>query len=102
MWPPRPGPGYGSAGCAAQTWPARQTFRRAGPGVLDRYQRRATRLTGQVAAVARELAGCAQARLLPTLGIVVSRHAAPRVRNTNTAASTIWRHRRRTAHGLGA
>src|SRR6266536_2693794 len=53
----------------------RQTFREQVPGVLDRYQRRTTRLTGQVSAVARELAGRASARLLPVLGIGVSRHA---------------------------
>jgi transposase len=35
-----------------------QTFREQVPGVLDRYQRRTTRLTAQVSAVARELAGC--------------------------------------------
>jgi hypothetical protein len=35
----------------------RQTFREQVPGVLDRYQRRTTRLTAQVSAVARELAG---------------------------------------------
>src|SRR5439155_11661873 len=51
----------------------RQTFREQVPGVLDRYQRRTTRLTGQVGAVARELAGQASARLLPVLGIGVSR-----------------------------
>ena len=53
----------------------RQTFREQVPGVLDRYQRRTTRLTVQVSAVARELAGRASARLLPALGIGVSRHA---------------------------
>ena len=47
-----------------------QTFREQVPGVLDRYQRRTSRLTGQVSAVARELAGRASARLLPALGIV--------------------------------
>ena len=56
-----------------------QTFREQVPGVLDRYQRRTTRLTAQVSAVARELAGRASARLLPALGIVVSRHTALRV-----------------------
>jgi transposase len=56
----------------------RQTFREQVPGVLDRYQRRTTRLTGQVSAVARELAGRAGARLLPSLGILVSRHTALR------------------------
>jgi transposase len=51
-----------------------QTFREQVPGVLDRYQRRTTRLTGQVSAVARELAGRAGARLLPAPGILASRH----------------------------
>jgi transposase len=56
----------------------RQTFREQVPGVLGRYQRRTVRLTGQVSAVARELAGRAGARLLPALGILVSRHTALR------------------------
>ncbi len=56
-----------------------QTFREQVPGVLDRYQRRTTRLTRQVSAVVRELAGRAGARLLPALGILVSRHTALRV-----------------------
>ncbi len=57
----------------------RQTFREQVPGVLGRYQRRTTRLAGQVSAVARELAGRAGARLLSALGILVSRHTALRV-----------------------
>jgi transposase len=56
-----------------------QTFREQVRGVLGRYQRRITRLTAQVSAVARELAGRAGARLLPALGIGVSRHTALRV-----------------------
>ena len=56
----------------------RQTFREQVPGVLERYQRRTTRLTGQVSAVVRELAGRAGTRLLPALGILVSRHTALR------------------------
>ena len=56
-----------------------QTFREQVPGVLDRYQRRISRLTAQVSTVARELAGRASARLLPALGIMVSRHTALRV-----------------------
>jgi len=56
-----------------------QTFREQVPGVLDRYQRRTTRLTAQVSAVARELAGRASTRLLPALGIAVSRHVMLRV-----------------------
>jgi zinc-finger of transposase IS204/IS1001/IS1096/IS1165 len=57
----------------------RQTFREQVPGVIDRYQRRTSRLAGQVAVVARELAGRAGARLLQALGIPASRHAALRV-----------------------
>src|SRR6201999_423635 len=57
----------------------RQTFREQVPGVLERYQRRTTRLTGQVSAIARELAGRASARLLPALGICCSRHTMLRV-----------------------
>ena len=64
--------------CPVQGCP-RQTFREQVPGVLDRYQRRITRLTQQVSAVARELAGRASARLLPALGIAASRHAMLRV-----------------------
>jgi transposase len=56
-----------------------QTFREQVPGVLERYQRRTARLAGQVSAVARELAGRASARLLPALGILVSRHTMLRV-----------------------
>ena len=56
-----------------------QTFREQVPGVLERYQRRISRLTAQVSAVARELAGRASARLLPALGITASRHTALRV-----------------------
>ena len=56
-----------------------QTFREQVPGVLERYQRRISRLTAQVSIVARELAGRASARLLPALGIMFSRHTALRV-----------------------
>jgi transposase len=56
----------------------RQTFREQVPGVLERYQRQTARLAAQVAAVARELAGRASARLLPALGILASRHTALR------------------------
>src|SRR6266487_6659881 len=56
-----------------------QTFREQVPGILDRYQRRISRLTAQVSTVARELAGRASARLLPALGIMFSRHTALRV-----------------------
>lgn len=56
----------------------RRTFREQVAGVLERYQRRTTRLAGQVAAVVRELAGRASARVLPELGVVISRHTALR------------------------
>jgi transposase len=56
-----------------------QTFREQVPGVLERYQRRTTRLTAQVSAIARELAGRASARLLPALGTGASRHTMLRV-----------------------
>jgi transposase len=56
----------------------RQTFREQVPGVLDRYQRRTTRLTSQVKAVVKELAGRAGARLLAILAVGLSRHTALR------------------------
>ncbi|WP_406263321.1 ISL3 family transposase (plasmid) [Streptomyces chartreusis] len=56
----------------------RHTFREEVPGVLDRYQRRTTRLTRQVKAVVKELAGRAGARLLAILAAGVSRHTALR------------------------
>lgn len=54
------------------------TFREQVPGVLERYQRRTTRLTGQVRSVVRELAGRAGARLLSALSVRMSRHSAIR------------------------
>jgi transposase len=56
-----------------------QTFREQVPGVLDRYQRRTTRLAGQAGEVARRLAGRAGAGLLAVLGVPVSRHTALRI-----------------------
>ncbi len=56
-----------------------QTFREQVPGVLDRYQRRTTRLAGQAGQVARRLAGRAGAGLLTALGVPVSRDTALRV-----------------------
>lgn len=47
--------------------------------MLERYQRRTTRLTGQVRAVVRELAGRAAVRLLAALPVRLSRHIAVRV-----------------------
>ncbi|MGA5135573.1 transposase family protein, partial [Streptomyces olivoreticuli] len=55
------------------------TFREQVPGVLERYQRRTARLTRQVKAVVKELAGRAGARLLAMLAVAVSRHTALRV-----------------------
>jgi transposase len=51
-----------------------QTFWEQVPGVLDDCQRRTARLSMQVSAVARELAGWATARLLPALGLAGSLH----------------------------
>lgn len=56
----------------------RQTFREQVPGVLERYQRRTVRLSGQVGAVVRELAGHGGARVLSALAMGVSRHSAVR------------------------
>ena len=64
--------------CPALECPV-QTFREQLPGVLDRYQRRTSRLTGQVSAITRELAGRAGARVLAALGVAASRHTALRV-----------------------
>lgn len=55
---------------------ARQTFREQLPGVLERYQRRTPRLTRQIGAVVRELAGRAGSRTLSALAMGVSRHTA--------------------------
>jgi hypothetical protein len=56
-----------------------QTFREQVPGVLDRYQRRTSRLSGQVSVAVRELAGRAGSRLLAAPGTGISRHTALRV-----------------------
>lgn len=56
----------------------RHTFREQVPGVLERYQRRTPRLTAQVKAVVKELAGRAGARLLAILAVGLSRHTALR------------------------
>ncbi|MDT3446798.1 MULTISPECIES: ISL3 family transposase [unclassified Pseudofrankia] len=55
-----------------------QTFREQVPGVVERYQRRTSRLAAQVGVVVRELAGRAGARVLSALAVVVSRHTALR------------------------
>jgi transposase len=62
---------YPTRGC-------RHTFREQAPGVLERYQRRTARLTRQVKAVVKELAGRAGSRLLAMLAVGLSRHTALR------------------------
>jgi transposase len=57
----------------------RRSFREQVPGVLERYQRRTTRMTSQVQTVVRELAGRASVRLLAALRVGMSRHTAIRV-----------------------
>ncbi|MBB5782071.1 transposase [Nonomuraea jabiensis] len=57
----------------------RQTFREQLPGVLERYQRRTLRLTSQIGAVVRELAGRAGKRALSALAVRLSRHTALRL-----------------------
>ncbi|MFD7408609.1 ISL3 family transposase [Streptomyces sp. NPDC059866] len=56
----------------------RQTFREQIPGLLERHQRRAVRLAGQISQVARELCGRAAARLAGWLAVPVSRSTALR------------------------
>jgi len=63
--------------CPALTCPV-QTFREQVPGLLDRYQRRTTRLTVQAGDVALQLAGRAGAALLTALGVPFSRHTSLR------------------------
>ncbi|MFD5322274.1 ISL3 family transposase [Streptomyces sp. NPDC127098] len=50
----------------------RQTFREQVPGLLERLQRRTTRLTSQVSKVVKELCGRAAARLTWSLAVPVS------------------------------
>jgi transposase len=54
----------------------RQAFRGQVPGVLERYRRRTPRLSGQIGAVVRELAGRGSARVLSALAMGISRHSA--------------------------
>ncbi len=56
-----------------------QTFGEQVPGVLDRYQRRTTRLAGQAGEAVRRLAGRAGAGLLMALGVPLSRQTALRM-----------------------
>lgn len=60
------------------TMGCRQTFREQLSGILERYQRRTSRLSSQVGAVVRELAGRAGARVLSIIAVVVSRQTALR------------------------
>lgn len=57
----------------------RQTLREQVPGLLERYQRRTTRLTCQLGCLFRELAGRAGARLSRCLSVAVSRSTALRM-----------------------
>ncbi|MCT9934817.1 ISL3 family transposase [Planotetraspora sp. A-T 1434] len=57
----------------------RQTFREQVPGLLERYQRRTTRLTAQLGAVVKELAGRAGARLSQALDVAISKSTALRL-----------------------
>ncbi|WP_432279539.1 transposase family protein [Nocardia carnea] len=56
-----------------------RTFREQVPGVVERYQRRATRLTGHVRAAVRELAGRAAVRTLGRWSVRLSRQTSVRV-----------------------
>jgi transposase len=64
--------------CPARGCP-RQTFREQVPGLVERYQRRTNRLTGQLGAVVQELAGRAGARLSEVLAVTISRSTALRL-----------------------
>ncbi|WP_456112200.1 ISL3 family transposase [Streptomyces specialis] len=57
----------------------RQTFREQVPGLLERLQRRTTRLSSQVSGVVKELCGRAAARLTRTLAVPVSYATALRI-----------------------
>src|SRR4051794_35510413 len=57
----------------------RQTFREQVPGLIERLQRRTTRLTSQVSGVVKELCGRAAARLTQLLAVPVSFATALRV-----------------------
>ncbi|GAB3275306.1 ISL3-like element IS469 family transposase [Actinocorallia lasiicapitis] len=58
---------------------SRRTFREQVPGLLERYQRRTSRLADQLGAVVHELAGRASARLSAALAIGLSRSSALRL-----------------------
>ncbi len=57
----------------------RQTFREQVPGIVERYQRRTNRLTRQLSAVVKELAGRAGARLSRVPACAVARSTALRI-----------------------
>lgn len=57
----------------------RQAFREQVPGLIERPQRRTTRLTSQVSGVVKELCGRAAARLTRLLAVPVSSATAMRV-----------------------
>jgi hypothetical protein len=57
----------------------RQTFREQVPGLLERHQRRTTRLTGQLSDLVKELCGRASARLARSLAVPVSYASALRL-----------------------
>lgn len=57
----------------------RQTFREQVPGLLERHQRRTTRLTGQLSELVKELCGRASARLTRYLAVPVSYASALRL-----------------------
>jgi len=65
---------------ACQAWAcSRRTFREQVPGLLERYQRRTSRLADQLSAVVRELAGRASARMSAALAVSLSRSTALRL-----------------------
>jgi transposase len=65
----------------------RQTFREQVTGLLERYQRRTTRLAGQLGSVVKELAGRAGARLSHCLAVAISRSTALRVLTRHRVAA---------------
>jgi transposase len=67
----------------------RHTFREQVSGVLERYQRRTARLTRQVKAVVKELAGRTGSRLLVILAVGLSRHTALRTRAVHPVAHRV-------------
>lgn len=57
----------------------RQTFREQVPGLLERHQRRTTRLTGQLSELVKDLCGRASARLARSLAVPFSYASALRL-----------------------